>query len=154
MGSMATHLSPLAAALLVLVTVGLIWLNRKRDTRVILRDRFRTAQVPGDPLTECEVRFPLDDLPTPCVAHASAAGLYLVSSREQIAKRRWGNPVPLLKQQVLIPWPELHYYRARFPLQSWLRFDIRNTKATFFVRESVAMELLRAAAQPLPATEP
>ena len=63
------------------------------------------------------------------------------------SKWRWNNNVPFLREQVLIPWSELHYYHARVPMQSWLRFDIRNTKATFFFRESVALELLRAAGQ-------
>jgi hypothetical protein len=148
---MASHLSPVVVALVALVALGLMWLNRGRDARAILQKRFRTSQAPDGPLTECEVRFPLAELSTPCVAHASEAGLYLVSSKEQVAKWRWNNNVPFLKEQVLIPWSELHYYRARVPMQSWLRFDIRNTKATFFFRESVALGLLSAAGRPLPA---
>jgi hypothetical protein len=148
---MASHLSTVVVALVALAALGLMWLNRARDTRAILQSRFRTSQAPDGPLTECEVRFPLAESSTPCVAHASEAGLYLFSSKEQVAKWRWNNNVPFLREQVLIPWSELHYYHARVPMQSWLRFDIRNTKATFFFRESVALELLRAAGQPLPA---
>jgi hypothetical protein len=146
---MASHLSALVIALVMLAALGLICLNRGRDTRAILQNRFRASQAPDGALTECEVRFPLGELPTPCVAHASEVGLYLVSSTEQVAKWRWNNNVPFLKQPTFIPWTELHYYRARAPLQSWLRFDIRNTKATFFVCETVALELLRAAGWPM-----
>jgi hypothetical protein len=48
------------------------------------------------------------------------------------------------------PWSQLEYRQARFPARGWLRFDIRGSKATFFMRRSVGLELLRAAGQPLP----
>ncbi len=149
---MATPLSPLIAILVVLATVGLIWLSRARNARAILQARFRTSHAPVSPLIPCDVRFPLDELSTPCVAHASPAGLYLVTPPDQIAKWHWGRNTPFLKQPVLIPWTQLHYYPAKFPMRNWLRLDIRSTQATFFIRENVAVELLRAAGQPVPAS--
>ena len=150
---MASHLSPLVAVLVVLVTVGLIWLNRGRDALSILQTRFRASHTPEGPLVECEVRFPLTEMPTPCVAHASEAGLYLFSTKEMVTKWRWTRNIPFIKQQVWIPWSELDYRRAGFPMENWLRFDIRNTKGTFFIKQAVALELLRAAGQPLSKVE-
>ena len=148
---MSSNLSPSAAVALLLVAVGLILINRKRDTLSILESRFRAADPPeGLPAVECDIRFPLAEVSTPCVAQVSQEGLYLISTQEQIAKRRWVINVPLLKQQVFIPWSELDYHRARFPMRNWFRFDLHNTKACFFVRHSVATELLHAAGRPLP----
>jgi hypothetical protein len=148
---MSSNLSPSAAAALLLVAVGLILINRKRDAWSILKTQFRATNPPdGLPAVECEIRFPLAEVSTPCVAQVSQDGLYLISSQEQIAKRRWVINVPFLKQQVFIPWSELDYHRARFPMRNWFRFDLHNTKACFFVRHSVAAELLHAAGRPLP----
>ena len=147
--SMATHISPWIAVLGLLIAIALIWLSRRHDARAILQNRFPASRAPDSPLTECEVRFPLDELPTPCMAHAGTSGLYLVSSPVQVARRRWGRNTPLLQQAVLVPWPDLDYYPARFPLQGWLRLDIRGTKATFFIRETAAAGLLHAAGRPI-----
>lgn len=57
---------------------------------------------------------------------------------------------PLLKQPILIPWCELQYRRASFPAQGKVRFDIRNTKATFFIPRDIALDLIRSGGQPPP----
>jgi hypothetical protein len=150
---MATHISPWIVVLVLLITIALIWLSKRHDARAILQNRFPAPRAPDGPLTECEVRFPLDESPTPCMAHAGTSGLYLASSPVQVARRRWGRNTPLLQQAVLVPWPDLDYYPARFPLQGWLRLDIRGTKATFFIRETIATGLLQAAGQPIPTSK-
>ena len=147
---MSSHLSPWAAVVMVLVAVGLIWINRNRDARSILHDRFGASGPPDGLPIECEVRFPLAGGPTPCVAHASEVGLYLVTPPEVLRTWRWVNNIPFLKRPVFIPWSQLEYRCASFPARRWLRFDIRNTKATFFVRQTVALELLRRAGRPPP----
>jgi hypothetical protein len=96
------------------------------------------------------VRFPLATGSTPCVAHASEVGLYLFTPPEMLRKWRWVNNIPFLKRPVFIPWSQLEYRCASFPARNWLRFDIRNTKATFFVRRTVALVLLRMAGRPPP----
>ena len=147
---MSSHLSPWAAVVMVLVTVGLIWINRNRDARTILRDQFGASGAPDGLPIECEVRFPLANGSTPCVAHAGEVGLYLFTPPEMVPKWRWVNNIHFLKQPVFIPWSQLDYRCASFPAGDWLRFDIRDTKATFFVRRTVALELLRLAGRPPP----
>jgi hypothetical protein len=148
---MFSNLSPSTAVALLLVAAGLILINRNRDTLSILETRFRATNPPeGLPAVECEIRLPLAEVSTPCVAQVSQEGLYLISTQEQITKPRWVINVPFLKQQIFIPWSELEYRRARFPMRNWFRFDLHNTKACFFVRQSVATELLRAANRPVP----
>ncbi|HYM03143.1 MAG TPA: hypothetical protein VET85_09370, partial [Stellaceae bacterium] len=94
--------------------------------------------------------FPIGEATTPCQVRATRAGWYMVSPAEALAKRHWISGVPLLEQPVLIPWAQLEYRRAKFPLFRWLRFDIPTAKVTFFVRTSVALNLLREADRPLP----
>jgi hypothetical protein len=150
---MASHLPIFMIFAVLVVAAFLMVINFKRDTRAILQKQFPAPDTPDGPMTVCELRFPLAEVSTPCVAHASKAGLFMVSTKEEMAKWRWVNNVPYLKQPVFIPWSRLDPYRARFPMRNWVRFDIRGTKATFFMRQDPAVELLRIGAQPLPSME-
>jgi hypothetical protein len=145
-----TEMSPLAALVLALVTAFLIWFGVKRSARRILEQQFSTDIDPAGPLVECQVRFVPDEASTPCGVRSTPDGWYMCRPPSAIARRYSISGVPFLKRPMLIPWPLLEYHYARFPLHRWLRFDVPSAKATFFVRQNVAMDLLRDAGRPPP----
>jgi hypothetical protein len=150
MSALVADLDPRLAALFLLIIFGfVIWIDLKRDGRSLLQSQYLSPFMPAEPYVECDIRFPLDEMSTRCLASASKAGLYLVSPTEAISKWRWTNNTPLLRQPVMIPWSELIYGRARFPMHNWIRFGIQNTKATFFIRKAAAIKLLESAGRTL-----
>jgi hypothetical protein len=142
--------SLLPAIALALVTGVLMWIGVKRSARRILQQQFTTDIDPGGPLVECEIRFVADEASTPCGVRLTPAGWYMCRPPSAVARRYSISGVPYLKRPVLIPWTLLEYHYGRFPLRGWLRFDVPSAKATFFIRQRVAMDLLRDAGRPLP----
>lgn len=146
-----SSLSPIGAALAVTAVIAIVAYAASRDPkRILLRD-FAAVIEPEGEKTACEIRFPTEDAATPCAVQATPAGWYMVTPQPVLAKYGgWLSAVPLLPRPVFIPWSALHYRRASFPLANWLKFEIRSAQVTFFVRRSVALELLRNAGRPPP----
>jgi hypothetical protein len=122
----------------------LMWINAVRDTHAVLVRLFTAREAPEGALIDCELRFPLYDAATACRAHAGATGLYMAGVPGVGARRGWFAHCGDLDRPVFIPWWRLEYRRARFPMRGWVRFDILNTKSSFFLRDTMALELLRA----------
>ncbi len=141
MGANTALISILAALGFVLM----FWVCRRHDTLGILQRDFAASQTPQGELLACQVRFPLAEMPTPIIAQATRAGWYMVTPPEEIAKWRWTNNTPFLRQPVFIPWSQLRYAPARFPMHRWIRFDVTGTRQLFFVPRDAAMTLLSAA---------
>lgn len=139
---MASPMS-LAATLAVAAAVaGLMWFSIKRNGRIILERDFIAPIEPPDDGTRCDVRFPMDEASTDCVLSATAAGLYMATPAEAIAKRSWTSTRCYLRQPVLIPWSRLQYGPAKFPAMGMVRFDVTGTRIVFFVRKSVVEMVL------------
>jgi hypothetical protein len=145
-----TTLSPAAAALMIIVTSALIWFSARRDGRLILQKQFAATVDPGGPYTACEIRFPMAEVSTPCMAQVTAEGLYLFSPEELRATWSLVNNVPFLSKAVFIPWTLLTYGPAKFPMGKWVRFDVTSAKTLFFMRREAALSLLQAAGKSLP----
>jgi hypothetical protein len=142
--------SPIAVVLMMLVVAAIMWWGGKYNGRAILQRQFKATFDPGGPYTECDVRFVTDDMPAPCVVRATREGWYMVTPESMRKRPNWSNNVALLKRPVFIPWESLDYYRAKFPMGDWIRFDVKRTRATFFVRRDVTMPLLQAGGRPPP----
>src|ERR1700744_1743579 len=138
---------------LAIVAVGgfvalLMWITAVRDTRSVLLRLFAARETPDGALIDCELRFPLYKVSTLCRAHAGETGLYMVGvpgAADAGTRRGWFSNRGDLDRPVFIPWWRLEHRRARFPMQGWIRFDIVNTRSSFFLRDAKALELLRAA---------
>lgn len=141
---------PITVALMMLAVVAIIGWAAKYNGRRILQRQFKASFDPGGPYTECDVRFVLDDLPTPCMVRASREGWYMFTSDSVRKGWRWNNNTAFLSQPVFVPWASLDYYGAKFPMSDWTRFDVKGTKATFFVRSDVTMSLLQLGGMPPP----
>jgi hypothetical protein len=137
-------------AVLVIIFAAVMWWSGKLNARWILENKFPAASDPGGPYTECEIRFPTADVPAPCMVRATHEGWYMFTPKEKRAKWRWVNNVPFLNKAVFIPWTSLECSQAKFPMRNWLRFDVKSTKAIFFVRKEVALTLLAEAGRPVP----
>jgi hypothetical protein len=142
--------SPVGAVMVIFIA-GLMWWSGKLNARWILEKRFPATTDPGGPYTECEIRFPTADVPTPCMVRVTPEGWYMFTPQEMRATWRWVNNVPFLRKPVFIPWASLECSEAKFPMRDWLRFDVKQTRAIFFVRKNVGLPLLEAAQRPLPA---
>jgi hypothetical protein len=142
--------SPSIVLLLIVATFALIRWSSARSGRAVLQRKFKAGFDPGGPYTVCEVRFVLDDVAATCAVRTTGEGWYMETPAPARARRNWSHYVPVLDHGVFIPWPSLDYQRARFPLRSWTRFDVKGTRASFFVRSEVALTLLRAAGMPPP----
>ena len=145
------HTSPPAmVALGALAVLALMWWGGRNSSRGIITRKFGTTFDPGGPYTECKVQFVLDDLPAPCVVRTTGEGWYMVTPESARRRWNWANNVAFLRQPVFIPWTALEYSPAKFPMSSWVRFDVTGTKATFFVPRNVALPLLQAGGMPPP----
>jgi hypothetical protein len=143
--------------LLPVLVLALVWLAVGRvlvpiQSRRNLARQFPAAIEPAGPFVECNVRFMPDEAPTRCIAEATPAGLYMVSTQESLAQRRWltGPMVCYLDVPVLIPWSELKYQPSLFPLWGGIKFDVLSAKAVFYIRRKAAIELLRQGGRPIP----
>ena len=144
-----SHLSGLWAVVFAIGVVALMWYANKRNDRLILLRQFSTGTEPGESAVECDVRFPTEDTSTPCVAWVTPEGWYMYSTAE--IRSRWSGRskgVPYLTQPVFIPWTLLQYQPAKFPMRSWLRFQVLSAKVNFFVKREVAEALLQQAGKP------
>ena len=149
MDAMAPFLAMVAVAA---VAALLMWINHVRDTRRVLVKLFAAHETPDGALVDCELRFPLYEVSTMCRAHAGQTGLYMAGAADAAdaaTKRGWFSHRGDLDRPVFIPWWRLEHRRGRFPMQGWIRFDIVNTKSSFFLRDAKALELLRAAGRTL-----
>jgi hypothetical protein len=146
---MHTYSAPVVIVLIIGV-VALMWWSAGRNGRRIVERQFKATQDPGGPYTECDVRFVLDDLPTPCTVRTTREGWYMVTPAWMRKQPNWNNNLAILRQPVFIPWAALDYYPAKFPLRDWTRFDVKGTRAIFFVRNDVALSLLQAGSMPPP----
>lgn len=142
--------SPGGAAILIIMAAA-FWLGARWNARWILERQFPAASDPGGPYTECEIRFPAADVPAPCMVRVTREGWYMFTPSEMRARWRWVNNVPFLSKAVFIPWTSLACSEAKFPMRDWLRFDVKQTRAIFFIRKNVGLPLLEEAGRPLPA---
>ena len=143
--------SPALVIPLMLAVVALIWWGNKNSARAILSRQFKATFDPGGPYTECDVRFNFDDLPAPCVVRTTREGWYMVTPDWMRKRPNWNNNVALLRQPIFIPWGSLDYYTAKFPMSQWVRFDVKGTKAIFFVKRDATLPLLESGGMPPPA---
>lgn len=141
--------APGSVAILIVIAAA-FWLGARWNARWILERQFAAATDPGGPYTECEIRFPTADVPTPCMVRVTREGWYMFTPPEMRAQWRWVNNVPFLRKAVFIPWASLAYSQAKFPMRDWLRFDVKQTRAVFFIRKNVGLPLLEAAGRSLP----
>jgi hypothetical protein len=121
-----------------------IWRN---DERRLKRD-FAAAHPFAGPLEPCRIRFPLGEAQTDCLVGADGAGLYLTSSEEARARSRWSihwRHYYVLRTPLFIPWEQLEYAQARFPLKQSVRFAVPVNKAVFFMPRAAAERLLQRA---------
>ena len=124
----------------------IVYFARKRDARLIFRSKYAADQAPSGPARVCEIGFPASEVSTPCIAHSSAAGLYIYSSEDQMRKVYGVDLEPsFLKTPVCIPWSDMRYRRAPPPLVDMMRIDLTADKATFFIKRDIAEQLLRDA---------
>lgn len=128
-----------ALAIAALMAVG--WL--RNDQRCLRRDFPCTGPFEG-PLEPCLVRFPTEEGRTDCVLGANRDGLYLASTAEAMARRRWwtSSGSTVMRSPVFIPWERLDIGPARFPLRDHVRFRVSSNKAVFFVPRQTAVTLL------------
>ncbi|MBE1160804.1 hypothetical protein [Dyella acidiphila] len=141
---------PAVVAILMLAVATIMWRASKYSARGILQRQFKATFDPGGPYIECGVRFVLDDMPAPCAVRTTREGWYMVTPDAMRKWPNWSNNVAFLKQAVFIPWASLDYYRAKSPMSNWVRFDVKGTKATFFVKWDDALSLLQSGGMPLP----
>lgn len=145
------QVSPYLLLPVVIAFFGFQLLAARWNAYFVLREKCLARAAPGGTLLECEVRFPEFAIGTPCVAQGSDAGLYLASTDEQVKRWNWTSQARYdIKKPVLVPWADLEYRYASFPAQGDMRFDLKGTKATFFIRKDVAIQLLQMANRPLP----
>jgi hypothetical protein len=88
---------------------------------------------------------------TDCVLGANREGLYISSSAEAIARHQWwtlNHRYYVIRTPILIPWDQLQYAQAKFPLKQSVRFTVPSNKATFFVPRETAELLLNRAGRP------
>jgi hypothetical protein len=151
-------MAPFLAAVAVAAFAALLmWINYVRDTRRVLVKLFAARETPDGALVDCELRFPLYEVSIFCRAHAGETGLYMerapdapdVGTKGAGTRRGRFSHRGDLDRPVFIPWWRLEHRRARFPMRGWVRFDIVNTKSSFFLRDAKALELLRAAGRTL-----
>lgn len=142
--------SPSIVVLCVIAVAAIIGWSARQNGRYILQRQFRASFDPGAPYTECDVRFVLDELSTPCAVRTTREGWYMATPVAARKRWRWSNNTPFLRQPVFIPWAALHYHQAKFPMRNWTRFDVKGTRATFFVKHDVALSLLQAGGMPPP----
>jgi hypothetical protein len=142
--------SPMLVTPLILLVIALIWWSNKHSARSILSRQFKATFDPGGPYTECQIRFNYDDMPAPCVVRTTAQGWYMLTPEAMRRRINWSNNVAFLREPVFIPWESLDYYTAKFPMASWVRFDVKGTKALFFVKRDVTLPLLQAGGMPPP----
>jgi len=122
----------------------------RNDERRLKRD-FAAAHPFAGPLEPCLIRFPLGEAQTDCLVGADGAGLYLTSSEEALARSRWSfqyRHYDVLRTPLFIPWEQLEYAQAKFPLKQNVRFTVPANQATFFMPRAAAERLLQRAGRP------
>jgi hypothetical protein len=146
MSELLSNIDPKVVALIApIIFIFVIWVNVQRNARRIVQTQYSSHVMAPTPSIECHVRFLIDEMSTPCLASVDSAGLYLVSPDKAISKSSWLNDIPLLRNPVMIPWSDLDIRRAKFPMHNWIKFEIRGTKAVFFIRKVPAVKLLASA---------
>lgn len=138
----------------VAILCGLgVWICawHRDGARRLARDYSRPEPFAGV-LEKCLIRFPAGEAKTDGMLGANSEGLYLSSSAEAIemSKRWMGKRYYVVRTPILIPWDQMQYCEAKFPLQEYVRFTVPSNKATFFVPRETADLLLGRAGRRLP----
>jgi hypothetical protein len=146
-----TLLSPIIAIAVAILAAVLMVRAYRADTRRLLQKQFAVSKGPDASCVPCKIRFPNTETATPCVVRATNEGWYMVTPEEISQRRHFLNNLPCLQQAVLIPWSSLEYGHAKFPMQNWLRFDVKSPRSVFFVERDSALKLLESAGRPMSA---
>jgi hypothetical protein len=132
--------------LAILMAIGVIFYGwHRNDLRRLTRDY--ASKVPFDGALEgCIMRFPLDEASTDAVLGSNSEGLYMSSSIEAMKKsRRWSGRYYVIRTPLFIPWGHIRISDAKFPMRSYLRFNVPSNKANFFVPRETGRQLVENA---------
>jgi hypothetical protein len=144
----AVMLNILGIVLCVGAMIAAIVYMRYRDPIGLLSRAYACEQHFDGNLVECYVSFPISEAKTHCALGATRDGLYLsppISTAKAKSSKPWLQGGYPMRTAILIPWDQLQYRRAGFPLHRQLRVDVPSINATFFVPRTVGEPLLERA---------
>jgi hypothetical protein len=144
----AAMLNILGIVLCVGAMIAALVYIRYRDPIGLLSRAYACEQHFDGILVECYVSFPISEAKTHCALGATREGLYMsppIGRAEAKSSMPWLQGGYPMRAAILIPWDQLHYRRAGFPLHKQLRFDVPSINATFFVLRTVGEPLLERA---------
>jgi hypothetical protein len=132
--------------------IGALVYMRYRDPIGMLSRAYACEKPFEGDLVECYISFPISEAKTHCALGATREGLYM---SPPIGAPRTKGPMPWLqggypmRTAILIPWHQLQYRSAGFPLHRQLRLDVPSINATFFVPRTIGEPLLESAGKKL-----